>query len=141
MDLDTALGWAGERHHAVLVTIRSDGRPQSSDIAYAVRDGVIRISVTDDRAKTRNLRRDNRAVVHVSAPREWAYISFDGTVELSPVASEPGDATCQELAQLLRDVQGKEHPDWDEFYQAMIDDRRLVVRFTPRKATGQVGSS
>ncbi len=140
MDLDTALGWAGERHHAVFITIRRDGRPQSSDVGYAIRDGVIRISVTADRAKTKNLERDNRAVVHVSAPSEWAYASFDGTVELSAVAREPGDATCQELADLFRDVQGSEHPDWEEFHQAMVDDRRLVVRFTPRKATGQVPS-
>ena len=138
MDLNEALSWAADRHNAVLITIRRDGRPQSSDIAYAASDGMIRISVTDDRAKTRNLERDSRAVVHITAPNKWSYLSFDGTVELSPVAAEPGDAVCQELAQLLRDVQGKEHPDWDEFNQAMVDDRRRVVRFTPASVTGQI---
>lgn len=138
MDLDTALAWAGERHHGVLITIRRDGRPQSSDIVYSATDGIIRISVTDDRAKTRNLVRDPRAVVHLTSPDTWSYLSFDGTVELSPVATEPGDATCEELAQLLRDVQGSEHPDWDEFHRAMVDDQRRVVRFTPASVTGQI---
>ncbi len=138
MELTEALEYAAGRHSAVLVTIRRDGRPQSSDISYAVTDGVIRISVTEDRAKTRNLRRDPRAVLHITAPDQWSYLSFDGTVELSPVARTPRDATCEELAQLLRDAQGKEHPDWDEFHDAMVTDRRLVVRFTPSSVTGQI---
>jgi PPOX class probable F420-dependent enzyme len=138
MELSTALEWAATRHSAVLITIRRDGRPQSSDVVVAVREGVIRVSVTDDRAKTRNLRRDPRAVVHMSSPDSWSYVSFEGDVELSPVAEVAGDAACLELAQLLRDVQGEEHSDWDEFNQAMVDDKRLVVRFTPTKATGQV---
>lgn len=138
MDLDSALAWAADRHHAVLITLRRDGRAQSSDVVYAVRDGVVRISVTDDRAKTRNLVRDPRAVVHITDPDSWSYLSLDGTVELSPVAATPGDVVCEELADLLRDVQGSEHPDWAEFHRAMIDDQRRVVRFTPTAATGQV---
>ncbi len=138
MNLDAALAWASDRHSGVLITIRRDGRPQSSDIVYALRDEVARISVTRGRAKTRNLERDSRAVLHITAPKEWAYVSLDGTVELSPVAAVAGDAVCEELADLLRDVQGQEHPNWDEFYQAMIDDQRRVVRFTPKSATGQV---
>ncbi len=138
MELATALSWAEERHTGVLITIRRDGRPQSSDIVYSLRDGLFRISVTDDRAKTRNLRRDPRAVLHLTAPSDWAYLSFDGTVELSPVAAAPGDDTCNELADLLRHVQGSEHPDWDEFNQAMVADARLVVRFTPGSAAGQL---
>ena len=138
MEIDTALGWAAERHSAVLITIRRDGRPQSSDIVYAVRDGVINISVTADRAKTRNLMRDNRAVVHMTAPDSRSYLSLDGTVELSPVAREPGDATCQALMQLFIDVQGKDHPDWDEFDRAMVDEQRLVIHFTSTSATGQL---
>ncbi len=136
MELSKALQWATGRHSGVLITLRNDGRPQSSDIVYAIRDGVARISVTTDRAKTKNLRRDPRAILHVTAPDEWAYVALDGTVELSPVAEEPGDAVCAELGSLLVDVQGKDHPNWDEFNQAMVDDRRLVVRFTPTSATG-----
>ena len=99
---------------------------------------MVRIWVTDDRAKTRTLVRDPRAVVHITDPDSWSSLSLDGTVELSPVAATPGDAVCEELAELLRDVQGREHPDWAEFHRAMIDDQRRVVRFTPTAATGQV---
>ncbi len=138
MDITTALDWAGNRTQAALITIRSNGRPQSSDISYSVSGGVIRISVTADRAKTRNLVRDPRAVVHVSDRASWSYISFEGDVELTPVTTDPADATADELVDLYRAIAGTDHPDWDEFRRAMIDEGRLVIRFTPSRATGQI---
>ena len=138
MDLASALVWASQRKNGVLVTIRRDGRPQSSDIVYAIGGGVVRISVTADRAKTRNLERDARAVLHLTDPASLSYLSFDGTVELTPVTTAPDDATADELAALYTAVTGEEHPDWAEYRQAMVDDGRLVVRFTPTSVTGQI---
>jgi PPOX class probable F420-dependent enzyme len=114
-------------HRGVLVTLKRDGRPQLSNIAYAVRDGVIRISVTDDRAKTKNLRRDPRASLYVVREDFWSYAVVEGDATLTPVAADPNDATVDELVDLFRDVQG-EHPNWDEYREAMVRDRRLVIR-------------
>ncbi len=138
MELTTALAWAANRHNAALITIRSDGRPQSSDISYVVDGDSFVISVTHDRAKTRNMMRDPRVVLHVSEPSAWSYISFDGTVDLSPVAASPDDETNERLVAYYRAVAGREHPDWAEYRQAMIDDGRLVVTFTPTSAVGQI---
>ncbi len=138
MDIDAALQWASERRHGVLITIRGDGRPQSSDVSYYVGDGSIVISVTDSRAKTRNLRRDPRAVFHITEPSSWSYVSFDGVVELSPVASEPHDATVEGLIDYYRAVAGEEHPDWDDYRRAMVDEGRMLVRLTPSSAVGQI---
>lgn len=138
MQLDDALRFAGERHKGVLVTLKRDGRPQLSNILYALgADGAIRISVTADRAKTANLRRDERASLYVGRDDFWAYVVIEGRTELSPVSTEPGDATGQELAELYRAVQG-EHPDWDDFFGAMVRERRLVVRLHPERAYGIV---
>ena len=136
MDLTVALDWAGERRNGVLITIRADGRPQSSDIVYLVEDGSFVISITDDRAKTRNLRRDPRAVLHVTEVAAWSYVAFDGTVELSPVTTAPGDATNDRLVAYYQALSG-EHPDWDDYRRAMIDQRRLLARLTPTSAVGQ----
>ncbi len=136
MDLADAVAFAQSTHNGVLVTLKRDGRPQLSNIAYAVTDGVVRISITDGRAKTKNLRRDPRASLYVSSSDFWSYVVLEGTVELSPVASARDDATVEELIVLLRAVQGKEHPDWDEYRQAMVDDKRLVVRLRPERAYG-----
>ena len=138
MDIAKAIKWAAERHLGVLVTIRADGRPQSSDIVYALDGDTFSISVTEGRAKTANLRRDPRAVLHVSDPSSWSYVSFDGTVELLPTASGPDDATCDALVTYYERVSGKPHPDWAEYRRAMVDERRQVVRFTPRSATGMI---
>ena len=135
MELTEAIDWASERRLGVLITIRADGRPQSSDIVYYVDNGVFHISVTDGRAKTANLRRDPRAVLHVSDEEAWSYVSLDGTVELSPVATSADDATSDALVSYFERVAGT-HSNWDEYRQAMIDERRLIARFTPTHATG-----
>ena len=138
MELDRALDFAAQHKTATLITIRRDGRPQSSDIAYDVSDGVIRISVTDDRAKTHNVRRDERVVLHVSKPDQWSYVSLDGIVELTEVTTEAGDATSRLLADQYERVSGQPHPDWDEFFEAMISERRLLALVRPTSAVGML---
>ena len=136
MELAHALEVAGANRLGVLVTLKRDGRPQLSNITHAVGDdGVIRISVTDSRAKTANLRRDPRASLYVGRSDGWAYAVLEGSTTLSDVAAAPDDATVEELVALYEAVQG-EHPDWDEYRAAMVEQRRLVVRFTPERAYG-----
>jgi PPOX class probable F420-dependent enzyme len=137
MDLARALHFAADRRRGVLMTLRRNGRPQASNIIYALDDGVVRISVTDDRAKTANLRRDPRASLHVTSDDFWQYVVLEGDAELMPVTTEPGDATGRELRELYRSLRG-EHEDWDDYDAAMVRDRRLVVRLRPARAYGQV---
>jgi PPOX class probable F420-dependent enzyme len=134
---DALLDLLAEGDAGVLVTLKRDGRPQLSNVnhAYYPDERVIRISVTDDRAKTRNLRRDPRASYHVTSADRWAFTVAEGTAELSPVAQDPHDDTVEELIRLYRDVQG-EHPDWDDYRAAMVRDRRLVVRLHVDRAYG-----
>ena len=73
MDLDAALDYLRPRHFGVVVTLKRDGRPQLSNVGYAVGDdGVVRVSVTASRAKTANARRDPRVSLHVAAPDFWS---------------------------------------------------------------------
>ena len=138
MDDAAAREFLADRHQGVLITVKRDGGPQSSNIAFNFADGVGGISVTDGRAKTQNLRRDPRAVLHVIGESFYQYVSASGSVELSPVSTEPGDATGRELLALHDAVAPEPHPDPDEFFHAMVDDHRLVVRFTPDRFTGMV---
>lgn len=127
MDLKDALRLVEAHQLGVLITLRRDGRPQSSNVVYAVSDGQIRISVTADRAKTRNLGRDPRAALHVSTGDGSAWAAVEGLAELSPVSTVPGDETGRALAQLYVAIAGAEHPDWDDYHRAMVAERRLVV--------------
>ena len=131
------LALLSEGHGGVLVTLKRDGRPQLSNVghAYYPDERIIRVSITDDRAKTRNLRRDPRASYHVTSSDRWAYTVAEGTADLSPVAKDPYDDTVEELIRLYRDVLG-EHPDWEDFRAAMVRDRRLVLRLRVERVYG-----
>lgn len=114
------------RHHHVLVTIRSDGRPQSSPVAGGVdEDGRIVVATYPERAKVANLRRDPRATVLVLSD-DWdgPWVQVDGTAEVLdlPEAVEP-------LVGYFRAISG-EHPDWDEYRQAMVDQGKSLIRIT-----------
>lgn len=113
---------------ATLTTIKSDGRPQLSQVMHAYdRDSAtLRVSVTDDRAKTRNLRRDPRASVLVHGDSPWSFAVGEGVATLGDVTTEPGDAASDELVALYRSLAG-EHDDWDEYRRAMVAEHRLVL--------------
>lgn len=141
MELDTALDFVRAKHQGVLVTLKRDGRPQLSNIGYAVTtDGVIRISVTDSRAKTANARRDGRVSLYVTSDDFWSYVVVEGDADMTPVAGAPDGATVNELVEYYREVAG-EHSNWDEYRRAMVDDGRLVLRIRPTHAYGMLPSS
>lgn len=112
----------------VLATIKRDGRPQLSNVSYHLdpRTVVIRLSVSEPRAKTRNMRRDPRASLLVNSDDGWAYAVAEGDVELTPSAAALDDDTVEGLVALYRSIAG-EHPDWDDYRRAMVADRRVLV--------------
>jgi PPOX class probable F420-dependent enzyme len=138
MELSAALDFARANPRSVLTTIRGNGRPQLSNVSHHVYDdGLIRISITSDRAKYKNLAREPWAALHVTSPDFWAYAVIEGDVSLSPVAADPNDATVEELVGYYRAVSG-EHPDWDEYRAAMVADHRVMVRLTATRAYGML---
>src|SRR4051812_45815745 len=106
------LDFVAANRKGVLVTIKRDGRPQLSNIVYGYSAGRVRVSVTADRAKTRNATRDPRVSMHVSSADFWSYVVAEGTAELTAVTVDPADAVADDLVDLYRSLSG-EHPDWD----------------------------
>ena len=130
--------WAAARKHAVLITLRKDGRAQSSDVSYAVIDDAIVISLTATRAKTANMRRDPRILVHITDPASWSYVSFDAVVELGQVTTDPADSAADALVDYYERVAGQPHPDWAEYRSAMISEERQLAYVRPSSAVGQI---
>ena len=124
----------------VLVTLKADGRPQLSNVShhYDAATRTVRVSITDSRAKTRNLRRDPRASYHVTSADFGRWAVAEGNASLSAVAADPDDDAVEELVTLYRSIAG-EHPDWAEFRAAMVADQRLVLRLTVERWYGQLG--
>lgn len=129
VDRDGMLEFVRPRHHMVLVTRRQDGRPQLSPVTGGVdQEGRIVISTYPERAKTHNARRDAQVSVMVlSDDFGDAWIQVDGDCEVidMPDAVEP-------LVDYFRCISG-EHPDWDEYREAMRQQGKSLLRITPTR--------
>ena len=128
---DNVREFTTENHQGVLTCFRRNGMPQMSIITCgAYRDGVA-FTTTADRAKLLNLKRDPRCALMVSKQDWWGFLVLEGRATiLSPENTGAGD-----LRQALRDVYraatNQDHPNWEEYDQAMIDDRRSAVIVVP----------
>ncbi|GAB3794001.1 PPOX class F420-dependent oxidoreductase [Nocardioides ungokensis] len=129
VDRDGLLEFVRPRHQMTLMTTRRDGRPQMSPVTGGVdADGRIVISTYPQRAKAANLRRDARATVLVHSD-EWngAYVQVDGTAEVLDMPSQEAEDA---LVEYFRCISG-EHPDWDDYRQAMRRQGKSLIRITP----------
>ena len=138
MQIADAIDFLRDKRNGMLITEKSDGRPQSSNVAFRVdADDRIVISVTDSRAKTKNLRRNPVASLHVNRDDFWAYAVIEADVDVTPVATAPNDDTVDQLVEYYRAVAG-EHSDWDEYRAAMVDEGRLLLKLTATHAYGML---
>jgi PPOX class probable F420-dependent enzyme len=126
VEREEVLDFVRPRHRGILTTARGDGRPQLSPVTMGVDpEGRIVIATYPERAKAINLRRDASASVLVLSDEfndEW--VQVDGRAEVIdlPDSVEP-------LVEYFRSISG-EHPDWDEFRQAMVDQGKSLIRIT-----------
>jgi PPOX class probable F420-dependent enzyme len=126
---DQLLEFVRPRHHAIIITARSDGSPQASPVTCGVDEaGRIVVSTYPSRAKTRNARRDPRvSVVVLSDDFGGPWVQIDGDAEVMdlPESVEP-------LVSYYRAIAG-EHPDWDEYRAAMLRQGKSLLRVTARR--------
>lgn len=137
---DTALReFITARRHGVLATIRRDGRPQLSTIThlYNPETDTVTASITETRAKTKNMRRDPRVTYHVGSEDGWSYVVAEARAELTPPAAAPDDATVEALVDYYRRAAG-EHPNWDEYREAMVTDQRVLLTLHLDKVFGLI---
>ena len=123
VDVDTLLDFVRDRHRWVFITLRADGRPQCSPVTGGVTsDGKLVVSTYPSRDKVHNLRRDPRTSVCVMSDHfGGAWVQIDGTATVTDVP-EAVDA----MVEYYRSVSG-EHPDWDEFREAMLRQRKCLI--------------
>jgi len=126
MNSKEAHEFVARNHRAVLATIKRDGRPQLSNVAFALdTDGRLKISATGDRAKTRNLIRDPRASMTVLGDNWYQYVVVEARAEVQDDARVVAD-----LRRVYELVNGKPHPNWAEFDEAMVREGRVLLALT-----------
>ncbi|MFF2744264.1 PPOX class F420-dependent oxidoreductase [Kitasatospora sp. NPDC058048] len=112
----------------VLATIKADGRPQLSPVMpFYDRDAnAILISTRDGLAKTANLRRDPRASLEVTGPDGRSWVTAEGVAALTGPGTDPEGPEVEALVDYYRRAAG-EHPDWAEYRETMVSDRRVLL--------------
>lgn len=130
MDIDQAREFLRQHHRGVLHTYRSDGRPQLSPILIGIDEqGRAMISSRETAYKVKNLRRDPRATVCVFTDEffgEWIRVEGIASILSMPEALEP-------LVNYYRTIIG-EHPDWEDYRQAMAREQRLLILIDLQRA-------
>lgn len=111
--------------HAVLATIRKDGRPQMSNVLVVYNKGQLEMSITETRAKYKNLVRDPRVTVLVLGDTFWQYLAVDGRA-----AIVRGEEAIPLLRAYYEKGAGRPHEDWDEYDRAMREEQRVLVKIS-----------
>jgi len=129
VDLDGLAAHLEGKNRWVLSTTRADGRPQMSLVTGGMTaDRKLAIATYPERVKARNARRDPRVSVAVMGDEfndSWVQIDGDAAVLDMP---EAGDA----FVEYYRCISG-EHPDWDEYRQAMSDQGKCLILIEPTR--------
>ena len=92
-------------------------------------------TTTEDRAKLLNLRRNPRCSLLVSQDDWWGYVVLEGEARVQGADNTPPDELRDALREVYRQIAG-EHPDWEEYDHAMVEQRRAVVTVVPDNVYG-----
>ena len=136
MTFDDVRAFLEEHHEGVAVTFRRSGAAQASMVVCGLQDGGVAFTTRGEAAKLANLKRDPRCTMLVSAPDRSRYVVLEGAADI--LASDRTEAEELRLAlrQTYRACSGHDHTDWDEYDQAMKDQRRAVIIVKPRHVYG-----
>ncbi|MEM6110419.1 PPOX class F420-dependent oxidoreductase [Mycobacterium sp. 050272] len=117
------------RHKMLLTTFRSDGSLHTSPVTGGVDEqGRIVVASYPQRAKSVNIRRTPSASVLVlSDDFNGPYVQVDGDAEVIDLPD-----AVELLVDYFRVIAG-EHPDWDDYRRAMVDQGKCLIRVTPRR--------
>ncbi len=125
-----------QTHRGVITTFRKNGAAQMSIISCGPYRNGVAFTVTSNRSKLWNLKRDPRCSLLVSQETWWGFVVLEGRAEIL----SPDNTGAEELRLALRDVyrtaSGEEHPNWEEYDQAMVDDKRSAIIVVPQHVYG-----
>jgi hypothetical protein len=136
---DAELVFLSAHHSAAMVTVNPDGIAKVARVGVAIIDGKLWSSGTDDRVRTKRLRRDPRCTLYVH-DAAFAFMALETTVTIL----DGPDAAANNLM-LFRQMQGKATGplSWfggelseEEFLAQMEAEKRLIYEFEPHHTYG-----
>ena len=140
MDFEDVRSFMESNHPGVITTQQRNGASQVSIVVCGAYQGnAAFVSVRGNSAKVRNLRRNPHCTI-LSVTPDWRRFAV---VEGQATLSDAGNTDAEELRVLLREVYracgDKDHPDWEEYDRAMVEQEAVVVLVKPDRVYGRVG--
>ena len=132
---DNIRDFIAKNDKAVLSTFRRSGAAQLSIVVIGSYGEGAAFTTTEERAKLANLRRDPRCSLLVSQDSWWGFVVLEGTARIMAADNTAPEELKQAFRDVYRSISG-EHPDWDEYDRAMVEDRRAVVVVEPERIYG-----
>ena len=132
---DNIRGFISSNEKAVLSTFRRSGAAQLSIVSVGPYGNGAAFTAIEDRAKLANLRREPRCSLLVSQDSWSGFVVLEGTARIMSAANTEPEELRQAFRDVYRSISG-EHPDWDEYDRAMVEDRRVVVIVVPERIYG-----
>jgi PPOX class probable F420-dependent enzyme len=129
--------YVAARDQGVLATVSPDGSPHLAPVLYRwdPEERVVRMSTRAGRVKATNVARDAHAALYVEGPDRWSFVVAEGSAEVSPVSTEPGDATGRELLAMFPQPDAAEKA---EFLATQVAEHRVVIRLHVTRLYGDI---
>ncbi len=144
-----AWDYLAKNRSAAMTTLRKDGTPHSVRVGVAVVDGKIWSSGTQDRARTKMLRRDPRSTLFVF-DNTFQFLTLECRVSIIEGTSVPQQSLrlFQVMQRDLRPAPAAGKISWfggertvDEFLQIMVDEKRIIYEFDVQRSYGMYGEA
>jgi len=136
-----------KNHSAAMIVSRANGAAHAVRVGIAMVDGKLWSSGTQERLRTRLLRRDPRCTLLVFGTGPW-FLTLETAVTIleGPDVPELSVRLFQVMQADLQPPPPAGHIAWfgvpltlDAFRQAMIDERRIIYEFEAQRVYGLIG--
>jgi PPOX class probable F420-dependent enzyme len=127
-----------ERHHrGVITTFQPDGSAHASIVVCGAYQGhAAFVIVRGNSVKVHNLRRDPRCTV-LAVSEDWrSWATVEGEAQLLDYRNTDAEEFRVMLRELFRACGDKDHPDWEEYDQAMRRQDAVAVLVRPQRVYG-----
>jgi len=133
MQLDDVSGLLARNQVVTFTTFRKDGRPQMSLVTAGRVGDALAFTTRRRNAKAHNLMRDPRCALMLTSPDLRSYAVLDGDAEVQGADNTDADVLRLRLREVYRASASKEHPNWDEYDAAMLQQQRVAVVLKPSR--------
>ena len=123
-------------HDAVLTTTRSNGATQLSVVTVGFHKGGAIFTTTKSRAKFINLSRNQNCSLLISSSDWRPYVVLEGNATIFSDDTTDPDTLKEVLREAYKSAAGQEHPDWNEYDEAMKRDSRVAIKVTAKNIYG-----